>query len=115
MDARLSEHEVKVLRATSTINKVVYVPFIPADLNEPMVYANGYTDPETRSMKLAPKQRASFVAFKRASEIMKDPQIIVDLDCTHLRQTVVSDCSFVSSCAVAAQYEKKFNKPLISR
>jgi len=114
MDARLSEHEVKVLRATSTINKVVYVPFIPADLNEPMVYANGYTDPETRSMKLAPKQRASFVAFKRASEIMKDPQIIVDLDCTHLRQTVVSDCSFVSSCAVAAQYEKKFNKPLIS-
>lgn len=114
MDAHLNEHEIAVLRRTSTINGVQYLPFIPADLAEPMNFSLGFTDKAPR-LKLAPKQKVAFEVYKRPCEFMKNPQVIVDLDCMHLRQTIISDCSFVSSCAVAAQYEKRFNKPLISR
>lgn len=114
MDPHLNDHEIAVLSRTSTINGVQYLPFIPADLLEQMHFPLGFTDKSPR-LKLAPKQKAAFECYKRPCEFMKDPQVIVDLDCMHLRQTIISDCSFVSSCAVAAQYEKRFNKPLISR
>ncbi|KAH9370143.1 hypothetical protein HPB48_015102 [Haemaphysalis longicornis] len=83
--------------------------------------SDGYTrdeidvlsDPDGK-LSLSPKQRASFSHWARLEELSADPKIIEVVDCFSIRQTVVSDCSFVASLAVSGLYEKRFKKKIIT-
>ncbi|VDD76171.1 unnamed protein product [Mesocestoides corti] len=50
----------------------------------------------------------------RPSDYISDPTMIIAVSCFPVRQTCVTDCSFVASIAVAAQYERRFKKRLIT-
>ncbi|KAG1687433.1 Calpain-7 [Nymphon striatum] len=98
---------------TSFINTREYVPFMKVDLKEKFAYPISFSDKDGK-LELSPKQKSLFHRWIRPEDISPDPKMIELVDCFSIKQTVVSDCSFVASVAVSALYEKKFNKKLIT-
>ena len=111
--AKLSAHELDVLRRGSKINGRDYVPFFDIDLRERFAYQTPFVDPHG-PLKLAPKQQSHFSRWIRPDEVMSEPKMIIALSYFAIKQDLISDCSFVASLAVSVQYEKKFNKRLIT-
>ncbi|XP_073970790.1 calpain-7-like isoform X1 [Rhodnius prolixus] len=111
-----TKEEKEVLFATSTVNKHSFVPFMEIDLKERFRYAIPFTDKDG-PLTLSPKQSQQFHKWVRPEEIFSEPILIANkyIDCFSIKQTIVSDCSFVASLAVSALYEKKFGKRLLTR
>ncbi|KAG6797685.1 calpain-7 [Apis mellifera caucasica] len=110
-----TEEEKKVLLHSSHINDHEFVPFMSIDLTEKFQYAIPFTDKDGL-LALAPKQKPDFAKWCRPEELFSDPKMLKTshVDYYSIRQTVVSDCSFVASLAVSAQYEKRFGRRLIT-
>jgi len=108
-----SEEEIKVLKCTTVVNGREYVPFIAADLRERFAFPIPFTDPNGK-LELSTKQRQRLKRWARAEEFIHEPKMLQIVDCYSIKQTIVSDCSFVASIAISAQYEKKFKKKLIT-
>lgn len=114
-NSNYTPEEIRVLEHGSRINKLIVVPFMNIDLRERFIFPLPFSDPDGL-LALAPKQRADFVQWLRIDEISDDPKVTVNgtIDYFSIKQTVVSDCSFVASLAVSALYEKRFGKNLIT-
>lgn len=110
-----TEEEKRVLLFTSKINKIDYVPFMSVDLTERFQYSIPFTDRDGQ-LVLAPKQRRDFYKWARLEELSSDPCIVYGPAPNYLsiKQTVISDCSFVASLAVSASYEKRFGRKLVT-
>lgn len=108
-----SKEELQVLRTTSIINGREYVPFMMVDVKERFAYPVPFTD-RNGLLALSPKQRDNFGKWMRPDQFCENPQMIYAVSCLSIRQTIVSDCSFVASLAIAAQYERRFRQKLIT-
>ncbi|XP_077298666.1 calpain-7-like [Arctopsyche grandis] len=110
-----TKEEKYVLSQTSQINNNQFVPFMSIDLSEKYRYALPFSDKDGL-LVLSRKQKSDFDRWARPEEISSDPKLIIGphVDCFSIKQTVVSDCSFVASLAVAALYEKRFQKRLVT-
>uniref|UniRef100_A0A8D8STI1 Calpain-7 n=1 Tax=Cacopsylla melanoneura TaxID=428564 RepID=A0A8D8STI1_9HEMI len=110
-----TEEEKLVLLTTSKINNLNFVPFMNVDLAEKFQYAIPFTDKEG-PLILSPKQKRDFVAWVRPSEFCSEPKMVdgESVDYFSIKQTIVSDCSFVASLAVSALYERRFGKRLVT-
>lgn len=102
-----------MLRHTSIINGREYVPFLSVDLKERFSYPIPYSDKDGLLI-LSPKQKTHFCQWLSLDKISANPTIISSVDCFSIKQTIVSDCSFVASLAVSALYEKRFGKKIIT-
>uniref|UniRef100_A0A8C5BKC7 Calpain catalytic domain-containing protein n=1 Tax=Gadus morhua TaxID=8049 RepID=A0A8C5BKC7_GADMO len=110
---RYTSEEIEVLRSTSTINGMAYVPFMSVDLRERFAFPVPFSD-KTGKLALSPKQKAIFSRWVRPDEICNSPTMILSVSSFSIKQTVVSDCSFVASLAISAAYERRYNKKLIT-
>ncbi|KAM4567400.1 calpain-7 [Fundulus diaphanus] len=110
---RYTAEEIEVLRSTSTINGIAYVPFMSVDLKERFAFPVPFSD-KTGKLALSPKQKAIFSRWVRPDEICNNPTMIMSVSSFSIKQTVVSDCSFVASLAISAAYERRYNKKLIT-
>uniref|UniRef100_A0AAQ5Z317 Calpain catalytic domain-containing protein n=1 Tax=Amphiprion ocellaris TaxID=80972 RepID=A0AAQ5Z317_AMPOC len=110
---RYTAEEIEVLRSTSTINGIAYVPFMSVDLKERFAFPVPFSD-KYGKLALSPKQKAIFSRWVRPDEICNNPTMIMSVSSFSIKQTVVSDCSFVASLAISAAYERRYNKKLIT-
>ncbi|XP_063916671.1 calpain-7-like [Zophobas morio] len=110
-----TEEEKAVLLHTSNINRREYVPFMTVDLSERFQYSIPFTDKDGH-LALAPKQRREFSSWVRPQDLCGEPCIVDGPAPNYLniKQTVISDCSFVASLAVSASYEKRFGRKLVT-
>lgn len=108
-----TKEELEVLKRTSNINGRDYVPFLAVDLKEKFAYSIPFSDKDG-VLALAPKQKKNFLQWVRPEDLSSDPKMIEMVDCFSIKQTCVSDCSFVASVAISALYEKRFKKRLIT-
>ncbi|KAH0627281.1 hypothetical protein JD844_002804 [Phrynosoma platyrhinos] len=65
-------------------------------------------------LPLSPKQKAMFSRWVRPDDITNNPTMIYTVSSFSIKQTIVSDCSFVASLAISAAYERRYNKKLIT-
>ncbi|XP_053744345.1 calpain-7 isoform X2 [Synchiropus splendidus] len=110
---RYTPEEIEVLRKTSTINGIAYVPFMSVDLKERFAFPLPFSD-KLGKLALSPKQKAVFSRWIRPDELCNNPTMILSVSSFSIKQTVVSDCSFVASLAISAAYERRYNKKLIT-
>ncbi|XP_061050676.1 calpain-7 isoform X2 [Eubalaena glacialis] len=110
---RYTAEEIEVLRTTSKINGIEYVPFMNIDLRERFAYPMPFCD-RCGKLPLSPKQKATFSKWVRPEDLTNNPTMIYTVSSFSIKQTIVSDCSFVASLAISAAYERRFNKKLIT-
>ncbi|XP_065666768.1 calpain-7 isoform X4 [Hydra vulgaris] len=110
---KLSPSEIETLRLTSYVNGNVYHPLLDIDMNEQFAYKIPFTDPNGL-LTLAPNQQSRFISWVRPSDICENPQMIFAVSSLSIKQTIVSDCSFVASLAISAAYERQFQRKLIT-
>uniref|UniRef100_A0A8C5H204 Calpain catalytic domain-containing protein n=1 Tax=Gouania willdenowi TaxID=441366 RepID=A0A8C5H204_GOUWI len=106
---RYTLEEIEVLRTTSKINCIAYVPFMSVDLKERFAFPVPFSD-KLGKLALSPKQKAIFSHWVRPDEICNNPTMILSVSSFSIKQTVVSDCSFVASLAISAAYERFIKK-----
>ncbi|KAK6742562.1 hypothetical protein RB195_010054 [Necator americanus] len=109
----LTKEELAVLAVTSNINGRKYVPFLSVDLKEKFNYTIPFSDKDGK-LSLTEKQKKRIKAWLRPHEIFPEPKVIGNIDSGTIKQTVISDCSFVASLSITARYEKRFGKQIVT-
>ncbi len=112
-ESTLMATELSVIRNSSLINGHTFLPWIDMDLRERFSFMDVFEDTDGL-LKLSAKQKAKFGSWKRPSQIMSSPRVIYLVSSATIIQDVVTDCSFVASLCVSAEYERRFKKQLIT-
>ncbi|XP_025406964.1 calpain-7-like isoform X2 [Sipha flava] len=110
-----TEAEKQVLMITSKINNKEYVPFMDVDLSERFQLSIPFTDSDGL-LTLSLEQKKKFLQWIRPDQLSSDPKLVIgdSISFYSIKQTIVTDCSFVASLAVCAVYEKTFKQRLIT-
>lgn len=116
--AAYTPQELDVLRRSSLINDHIFVPWLDdLDSLEQFDTPTLFDDPDGE-VPLSAKQIRKGVQWMRPSEFAqicgKAPVMIANLSPQAVKQDIVTDCSFVASLCIAAAYEQRFKKPLIT-
>ncbi|KAJ1779143.1 cysteine protease [Coemansia sp. RSA 2523] len=111
---RLTEDETQVVRITSHINGLTFLPWLENDKSENFVMPSYFTDKDGL-LTLSRKQQRKLWQWRRASHLYGHPQIFGQHGCGHIVQETVTDCSFVAALCVSVEYEHRFKRQLITQ
>lgn len=124
LSLQLSPYEIKVLKRSSLIGSGLFLPWKDEDAS--LDFTNKrklYFDPDGY-LKLSPTQKKKFYKWARPSEILTirskvireddKPIMIQNVTPYSIRQTCVTDCSFIASLCICAANERRFHRKLIT-
>eukprot|EP00960_Hanusia_phi_P049971 759911-Hanusia_phi.AAC.9 len=110
---KTKEEEV-VIRQGSKVNGKIYEPMYVNDADYSNFSGDIFKDPAGLP-PLSQKQKREGAVWARLSQIYSNPVVIKQFTYENITQTLVGDCSFVSSLAVCASWERRYGRTLISR
>ena len=110
---KLSASEILALKKSSRINGRIFQPWLDLDLKERFAFPEPFKDPDGL-LRLSKSQQKHFHKWARPSEFADDPCMVSLISPYCITQSVIEDCSFVSSLCIAASYERRFRKRLIT-
>jgi hypothetical protein len=113
-DSVSSEEEKRVLLMGSKIYGKTYELMYPKDADWCEFEGTEWRDPDGL-LKLCPKQKAAGAVWGRPRMFLDEPVLISRLVPESITQTLIGDCSFVSSLALCAAWEHRFKRTLISQ
>ncbi|KAJ2741165.1 cysteine protease [Coemansia sp. BCRC 34301] len=114
VEQRLTPKEADVVKHTSHINGLTFLPWLDNDIDETFDLADYFTDKDGL-LTLSAKQQRKLWRWRRASQMYANPQIFGAAGCGHIVQETVTDCSFVAALCVSVEYERRFGRQLITR
>ena len=114
--SKLTNPEIEILKRSSRINGKIFQPWIGSydEKNERYTFPEPFLDPNGR-LKLSKSQKEHFHAWRRPSQFCSKPVMISKISPYCIQQSVIEDCSFVSSLCITASYERRFHKKLITK
>ena len=96
-----------MLARGSKIDGRTYYPWLDDGSRERFHSATPWEDPEGL-LRLSPEQRKHFGRWARPSQFMRgEPKMIYLVSAASITQTIITDCSFVSSLVIAAAYASR--------
>lgn len=113
---KLTQTELAVLRKTSVIGGKTFYPWMEVDRMEKFKYPGLFVDNDGL-LPLSPQQRARLFRWERPSKLYgatATPKLIQSISPYSVKQTIITDCSFVSAISVAANYERVFKKKILT-
>ncbi|XP_023605277.1 calpain-7 isoform X5 [Myotis lucifugus] len=84
---RYTAEEIEVLRTTSKINGVEYVPFMAIDLRERFAFPMPFCD-RLGKLPLSPKQKAMFSKWVRPEDLSNNPTMIYTVSSFSIKQNI---------------------------
>jgi calpain-7 len=122
-NASLTPYEIEVLRKSSTLTSGLFLPWCDEEARTYNYFSHisPWTDPDGL-LTLSDKQKERFYKWARPSQIVsmkRHPSrdniaMIHSITPFTIKQYCVSDCSFVAGLCIAAAYERRFKKPILS-
>jgi len=97
-----------------SLGKLVHYPWLGDQARERFAFGAPWCDPDGLLL-LNGEQRAHFGRWARPSEFMRgEPRMIYLVSPLTITQTIITDCSFVSSLVIAASFERRFRTQLVT-
>ncbi|KAH7827515.1 putative calpain-7 [Monocercomonoides exilis] len=114
LDSRFSSEERDIIQASSTLHGMLFVPWMSSDCAVPTSRVS------LPLLSLSSKQKAANPEFLRAHSIFCPSvasgqlKVFGNMSCGDITQTIVGDCSFLSSLSVLALEERRTGKRILT-
>ena len=110
----LGNDEKEVLARSSTIAGKLFYPYMGDGQRERFHFDEPWEDPDGL-LPLSAKQVQHLKGWARPSDFIRgEPTMIYLVSSMSITQTIITDCSFVSSLVIAAAYERRSGRQLIT-